>query len=203
MVWMISDIVKPAVVRIITPAAKGFLRMGLTPNVVTILGAIGVVLSSFYFYVDSRFFLGTLVVALFILSDLFDGTMARISEQGSSPWGGFLDSTLDRITDASIIIALLLGLNKTQDQLIPVLLVALLTGMLGPYIRAKAESLDIECSGGIAERTERLVIVLLFTALHGLHVPYALALGMWLLAILGTVTVIQRILIVKRAVRSK
>lgn len=203
MVWMISDIVKPAVVRIITPAAKGFLRMGLTPNVVTILGAIGVVLSSFYFYVDSRFFLGTLVVALFILSDLFDGTMARISEQGSSPWGGFLDSTLDRITDASIIIALLLGLNKTQDQLIPVLLVALLTGMLVPYIRAKAESLGIECSGGIAERTERLVIVLVFTALHGLNVPYALTLGMWLLAILGTVTVIQRILIVKRAVRSK
>ena len=125
MVWMIRDIVKPAVVRIITPAAKGFLRMGLTPNVVTILGAIGVVLSSFYFYVDSRFFLGTLVVALFILSDLFDGTMARISEKGSSPWGGFLDSTLDRITDASIIISLLLALNKTHDQLIPVVLVAL------------------------------------------------------------------------------
>lgn len=203
MVWMISDIVKPAVVRIITPAAKGLLRIGLTPNMVTILGAIGVVLSSFYFYVDSRFLFGSLVVMIFILSDLFDGTMARISEQGSSPWGGFLDSTLDRITDASIIIALLLGLSKSQDQLIPVVLVALLTGMLVPYIRAKAESLGIECSGGIAERTERLAIILVFTALHGLQVPYALTLGMWLLAILGTVTVIQRILIVKRAVRNE
>ena len=203
MVRMISDVVKPAVVRIITPVAKGFLRMGLTPDIVTIVGTIGVIFSSFYFYGESRFFLGTLIVAAFILSDLFDGTMARISEKGTSPWGGFLDSTLDRISDASIIIALLLALNKTQDQLIPVVLAALLTGMLVPYIRAKAESLGIECSGGIAERTERLGIVLIFTALHGLHVPYALALGMWLLAILGTVTVIQRILIVKRAVKNK
>ena len=203
MVWMISDIVKPAVTRIITPAAKGLLRMGLTPNIVTILGAIGVVFSSFYFYMDSRFFLGTLLVTIFVLSDLFDGTMARISDQGSSPWGGFLDSTLDRITDSSILIALLLGLNKTQDRLIPVVLVALVTGMLVPYIRAKAESLGIECSGGIAERTERLAIALLFIGLHGLHVPYSLAIGMWLLAILGSVTIVQRILIVRRAVTNK
>ncbi|MBI3429905.1 MAG: CDP-alcohol phosphatidyltransferase family protein [Actinobacteria bacterium] len=196
---MISDIVKPAVTRVITPAAKGLLRLGLTPNIVTILGSSGVVVSSFYFYVDSRFFLGSLVVSVFALSDLFDGTMARISEAGSSPWGGFLDSTLDRITDSSIIIALLIGLNKTQDRLIPVVLVALVTGMLVPYIRAKAESLDIECSGGLAERTERLTIALLFTGLHGLQVPYSLAIGMWLLAILGTVTVIQRILIVRSA----
>ena len=174
--------------------------MGLTPNIVTILGTIGVVFSSFYFYVNSRFFLGTLVVSVFIFSDLFDGTMARISNRGSSRWGGFLDSTLDRITDSSIIIALLLGLNKSRDPLIPVVLVALVTGMLVPYIRAKAESLDIECSGGIAERTERLVIALVFIGLHGLHLPYALAIGMWLLALLGTVTVIQRILIVRSAV---
>jgi CDP-diacylglycerol--glycerol-3-phosphate 3-phosphatidyltransferase len=105
------------------------------------------------------------------------------------------------MTDASIIVALLLGLNKTQDPLIPVVLVALVTGILVPYIRAKAESLDIECSGGLAERTERLVIALFFIGLHGLGVPHALALGMWLLAILGAVTVIQRIMIVRKAVK--
>lgn len=203
MVRMISDILKPAVTRVITPAARGLLRIGMTPNGVTIVGAVGVVASAFYFYVDSRFFIGSLVVAVFILSDLFDGTMARISEQGSSPWGGFLDSTIDRITDSSIIVALLLGLNKSQDPLIPVVLVALVTGILVPYIRAKAESMDLECSGGLAERTERLVIAILAIGLHGLNVPYALAIGMWLLAILGAVTVIQRILIVRNAVRAE
>ena len=202
MVWMISDILKPAVTRVITPTAKGLLRIGLTPNAVTIVGAVGVVASAFYFYIGSRFFIGSLVVAVFVLSDLFDGTMARISKQGSSPWGGFLDSTIDRITDASIIVALLIGLSKSQDPLIPVILVALVTGILVPYIRAKAESMDIECSGGVAERTERLAIAIFFIGLHGLSVPYALAFGMWLLAILGAVTVIQRILIVRNAVRA-
>lgn len=200
--WMISDIVKPAVTRFITPAARGLLRIGLTPNAVTLVGVVGVVASAFYFYLDSRFFIGSLVVSVFALSDLFDGTMARISERGSSPWGGFLDSTIDRMTDASITIALLLGLNRTQDPLIPVVLVVLITGILVPYIRAKAESLDIKCSGGLAERTERLVIALFFIGLHGLHLPYALAIGMWLLAILGAVTVVQRILIVRNATRA-
>jgi CDP-diacylglycerol--glycerol-3-phosphate 3-phosphatidyltransferase len=75
------------------------------------------------------------------------------------------------------------------------------TGLLVPYIRAKAESFAIECSGGIAERTERLMISLSAIALDGLGVPYVLAAGMWLLAILGLVTVFQRMLIVKRALK--
>jgi CDP-diacylglycerol--glycerol-3-phosphate 3-phosphatidyltransferase len=75
------------------------------------------------------------------------------------------------------------------------------TGILVPYIRAKAEMFGIACSGGIAERTERLVIALSAIALDGLGLPYALALGMWLLAILGLITVIQRLIIIKRASR--
>jgi CDP-diacylglycerol--glycerol-3-phosphate 3-phosphatidyltransferase len=71
--------------------------------------------------------------------------------------------------------------------------------MLVPYIRAKAESFGIECKGGIAERTERLIISLTAVGLEGLGVPYVLATGMWLLAVLGILTVVQRMLIVKRA----
>jgi CDP-diacylglycerol--glycerol-3-phosphate 3-phosphatidyltransferase len=69
-----------------------------------------------------------------------------------------------------------------------------------PYIRAKAESFGISCSSGIAERTERLIISLAAIGFDGLGVPYVLAIGMWLLALLGTYTVIQRMLIVKRAI---
>jgi CDP-diacylglycerol--glycerol-3-phosphate 3-phosphatidyltransferase len=71
--------------------------------------------------------------------------------------------------------------------------------MLVPYIRSKAESFSIACSGGIAERTERLMMAMSAIALDGLGVPYVLAGGMWLLAVLGAVTVIQRMLIVRRA----
>jgi CDP-diacylglycerol--glycerol-3-phosphate 3-phosphatidyltransferase len=140
------------------------------------------------------------IICIFALSDLFDGTMARISQKGSSKWGGFLDSTIDRITDSAILIGVSIFLIDKDDPLAVVVIVTLVTGMLVPYIRAKAESFNIECSGGIAERTERLIISLVAIGFDGLGVPYVLSIGMWLLAALGTYTVIQRMLIVKRAV---
>ena len=199
---MISDLLKPAVTRLITPTAKGLLRMGLTPNSITLLGGLGVLVSAYVLYPTKHFFAGSLIIMIFVLSDLFDGTMARISQQGSSPWGSFLDSTVDRVVDSSILIALILGLVSSGDRLIPVILIAILTGVLVPYIRAKAESIGVECSGGLAERTERLMIALVAIALHGHGVHFALAIGMWLLTVLGTFTVMQRILIVKAAVKN-
>ena len=196
---MISRIVKPAVTRFITPVASFAVRMGVTPNAVTWIGALGVVVSSLYFYPRGDFFLGTAVISFFALSDLFDGTMARISHAGASRWGGFLDSTIDRITDSAVLIGLLIFLIESEDQLSIMVIITLVTGILVPYIRAKAEIFGIACSGGIAERTERLVISLSAIALHGLGVPYALTLGMWLLAILGLITVTQRLIIVKRS----
>jgi len=159
----------------------------------------GVVASALYFYPRGDFFLGTAVIFIFALSDLFDGTMARISKSGASKWGGFLDSTIDRITDSSILIGVTIYLIGANDSLSPIVLVSLVSGMLVPYIRAKAEIYQIQCSGGIAERTERLMISMSAVALDGLGIPYVLAVGMWLLAILGCITVVQRMIIVKRA----
>jgi CDP-diacylglycerol--glycerol-3-phosphate 3-phosphatidyltransferase len=196
---MLSARLKPAVTRVITPVASFALRIGITPNAVTWTGAIAVVASALYFYPKGDFFLGTVIICIFALSDLFDGTMARISQKGSSKWGGFLDSTIDRITDSAILIGVCIFLIDKNDPLAVVVIVTLVTGMLVPYIRAKAESFNIECSGGIAERTERLIISLAAVGFEGLGVPYVLSIGMWLLAALGTYTVIQRVLIVKRA----
>ena len=199
MVAMLSAYLKPAVTRAINPIARGALRVGLTPNAVTFVGALGLISSALYFYPRQEFFVGTLFISLFALSDLFDGAMARISESGSSKWGGFLDSTIDRITDSAILLGLILALVDSDDRLLPVALGALVAGTLVPYIRAKAESLQIECSGGIAERTERLIITLTAIGFEGLGIPYALAIGVWALLILAAVTVVQRILIVKAA----
>lgn len=196
---MLSASLKPAVTRAINPIARGALRVGLTPNAVTFIGAIGLIISALYFYPRQEFFVGTLFITFFALSDLFDGAMARISAKGASKWGGFLDSTIDRVTDSAILIGLILALIDTADPLLSVALGALVAGTLVPYIRAKAESLGIECSGGIAERTERLIIALTAIGLEGLGVPYALAIGVWALFILAAVTVFQRIRIVKAA----
>jgi CDP-diacylglycerol--glycerol-3-phosphate 3-phosphatidyltransferase len=199
MVLMLSASLKPAVTRAINPIARGALRVGLTPNSVTSTGAIGLVVSALYFYPRQEFFWGTIVISLFALSDLFDGAMARISQKGASKWGGFLDSTIDRVTDSAIMVGLILALVNSDDPLAPIALVALVSGGLVPYIRAKAEAHGIECSGGIAERTERLILVLTAIGLDGLGVPYALTIGIWALLILTIVTVVQRTLIVKAA----
>jgi CDP-diacylglycerol--glycerol-3-phosphate 3-phosphatidyltransferase len=197
---MLSARLKPAVTKVITPVASFALRIGITPNAVTWVGAIGVVVSSLYFYPRGEFFVGTLIICVMALSDLFDGTMARLSSSGSSRWGGFLDSTIDRITDSAILLGVSLYLINQADSLAYVAIATLVTGLLVPYIRAKAESFGTACSGGIAERTERLIISLAAIGFDGLGVPYVLAVGMWLLAILGVFTVAQRMLIVKRAI---
>ena len=199
---MLSRTLKPAVTRLITPVAAFALRIGITPNAVTWVGAVGVVASALYFYPLGDFFIGTAFIAFFALSDLFDGTMARISKAGASQWGSFLDSTIDRVTDSAILLGVSIYLINNDDPLSFVVIATLVTGMLVPYIRAKAESFSIECTGGIAERTERLIIALSTIALDGLGVSYVLPVGMWLLAVLGAVTVIQRMLIVRKAFHS-
>jgi len=196
---MLSRSLKPAVTRLITPVAAFALRIGITPNAVTWVGAVGVIASALFFYPRGDFFLGTAVIAFFALSDLFDGTMARISKAGASKWGSFLDSTIDRVTDSAILLGVSIYLINEGDELSFVVIATLVTGMLVPYIRAKAESFGVECSGGIAERTERLIMAMSAIALDGLGVPYVLAGGMWLLAVLGAVTVVQRMLIVRKA----
>ena len=191
---------KPSVTKVITPVAAFALRRGITPNAVTWVGAIGVVFSSLYFYPRGEFFIGTVIICIMALSDLFDGTMARLSSAGSSRWGGFLDSTIDRVTDSAILLGVALYLIERNDGLAYVALATLVTGLLVPYIRAKAESFAIACSGGIAERTERLIISLAAIGFDGLGVPYVLSIGLWILAILGVFTVVQRMFIVKRAI---
>jgi CDP-diacylglycerol--glycerol-3-phosphate 3-phosphatidyltransferase len=198
---MISDIFKPAVVRLISPTARGLLRIGLTPNSVTTIGAIGVIATALIAYPNGHLFGGTVAICCLALSDLFDGTMARLSEQGPSRWGGFLDSTIDRVTDSAITLGLLIYLAQNNDALAYVLLVSIVSGFLVSYIRAKAESLQIECKGGFAERTERLIILLTAIGFTGLGVDYILTVGIWALALASVITVLQRLQIVWKATK--
>ena len=198
---MISSHLKPQVTRLINPVVKMAVRLGVTANGVTISGAVGTVASALYFYPRGELFVGTLVICFFALSDLFDGAIARLTNGTGTTWGGFLDSTIDRVTDAAIVIGVLIYIID-RDQIAAILiLLSLVTGGLIPYIRAKAESLSIECSGGIAERTERIVISLTAIGLYGLGIEIALVIGFGILAILGIVTVVQRMFIVYRALQ--
>jgi len=199
---MISAHLKPQVTRLINPVVKGAVRLGVTANGVTIVGAIGTVTSALYFYPRGDLFLGTLVICVFALSDLFDGAIARLTNGTGTKWGGFLDSTIDRVTDAAILIGVLLYMVDRDNTVAILILFSLVTGGLIPYIRAKAESMSIECSGGFAERTERIVISLTAIGFYGLGVDFSLLVGFGLLSFVGVITVVQRMAIVFRALKN-
>jgi CDP-diacylglycerol--glycerol-3-phosphate 3-phosphatidyltransferase len=201
MVPMISAHVKPQITRLINPVVKAAVRLGITANAVTIAGGLGTVASALYFYPRGDLFLGTMFISFFALSDLFDGAIARRTGGEGTSWGGFLDSTIDRVTDSAILIGALLYFLDEDETVALFVLISLVVSGLIPYIRAKAESMKVECSGGIAERTERLIIALTAIGLYGLGVDLAAIIGFILLASLGVVTVIQRIVIVYLALR--
>ena len=196
---MISAHLKPQVTRLINPVVKLAVRAGITANGVTIVGAVGTLGSAFYFYPKGELFVGTLAICFFALSDLFDGAIARVTNGSGTAWGGFLDSTIDRVTDAAILIGVLLYMIDRDQTVSILILIALVSGGLIPYIRAKAESMSIECSGGFAERTERVVLSLTAIGLYGLGVDFALIVGFGLLSAAGLFTVLQRMVIVYRA----
>jgi len=136
-----------------------------------------------------------------VLFDLFDGAVARASNKGVSKWGALLDSTLDRLSDAAIFIGALLYFIDKSDRLVPIVLIATCASFMVSYIKARAEALGIECNGGLAERSERLIIALVAYGLHGLGVNYSMAIGIWVLAIISIFTMAQRLTIVYKAVK--
>jgi CDP-diacylglycerol--glycerol-3-phosphate 3-phosphatidyltransferase len=163
---------------------------------VTAAGAFFTILAAVLTFPQGRFFLGTMLIIVFVLFDLLDGTIARLSEKGSNAWGALLDSTLDRLTDAVILGSILWFMISEDDPLVPLVLLTIVLGFLISYIKARAESLGIECNGGLAERTERIIIVLTTVGFAGLGVDYIMGIGFWVLAIASLVTVVQRLRIV-------
>ena len=189
---MLSGLLRDPVTRAITPLAKGLLRIGISPGAVTASGSIGATVAAATLIPTGHLFVASLLIGAFAISDLLDGTMARISGQ-TSDWGAFLDSNLDRVTDAAIFGSLAIYYSTRSRLYLVLSLVGLAAGFLVSYARARAESLGFECSGGLMERAERIILVLLVIALTGLGVPYVAAVGLWLLAIGSAFTFAQRL----------
>jgi CDP-diacylglycerol--glycerol-3-phosphate 3-phosphatidyltransferase/CDP-diacylglycerol--inositol 3-phosphatidyltransferase len=189
---------------LISPVARLLLRLNVSPDAVTVVGTAGVVAAALWFFPRGQLIAGVLVITAFVFSDLLDGTMARMSGR-TSTWGAFLDSTLDRMGDSAIFGGLVLYYADVvgSEMLTALTLYCLVTGWLTSYTRARAESLGYEAKGGIAARADRLVAVLVAAGLSDIFdVPVLLEVVLWLLAVASTVTVVQRILTVRRQARA-
>ncbi len=190
---------------IAAPIARLLLRLGVSPDAVTLIGTVGLAAGALYFYPQGRFFLGTVVITAFVFSDLVDGHMARESGR-TSPFGAFLDSTLDRLGDAAVFTGLALWFAWDGDSRLYLVLslICLVMGNVTSYARARAESLGFEAKVGIAERADRLVAILLLTGLGGLFdLPVLMYVALWALAVASTVTVAQRIWVVRRQAQAR
>lgn len=192
-------LLRPAVTRVLTPLGRALARRGIGPNTVTAVGTVGTAAAALFFYPRGQLAVGTLVITFFVLADLLDGVLARLGGGRGSVWGAYLDSTLDRVGDAAIFAGLVFYFVRNgQPVLTGVALFCMVAGLLVSYAKARAEGLGLSCDVGLVERPERLVAVLLPSFLHGLGVPYVLAVCLWLLAAASAVTVVQRVVHVYR-----
>jgi CDP-diacylglycerol---glycerol-3-phosphate 3-phosphatidyltransferase len=197
---MLNRFARAFFTKLFTPVARLLLRLGVSPDIVTVVGTVGVCFGALAFYPRHEFFWGTIVITVFVFSDTVDGVMARMSGRSSS-WGAYLDSTLDRVGDSAIFGGLVLYYAGRGGQLsmAGLALACLILGSVVSYAKARAEGLGMTANVGIAERADRLVAVLAATGLVGLGVPeILLTVVLWLLAAASLVTVVQRMLGVRR-----
>ncbi|MBM3689365.1 MAG: CDP-alcohol phosphatidyltransferase family protein [Actinobacteria bacterium] len=188
---------------VLEPPARLLLRLHVSPDVVTLIGTLGTCTAALVFFPRGDFVPGCLIIAAFVLCDLLDGTMARLSGR-AGPWGNFLDATLDRIADGCVFGALMLWAAATQSAWTTAAsLACLVGGQVISYAKARAEAVGATANVGIAERAERLIVVLLAALLAGLGVPYVLPIALGILAVVSVVTVIQRIVVVRRQLYAK
>lgn len=188
---------------VLAPVINLLIGLKVSPDAVTLVGTLGVAGGALGFYPRGELFWGTIVITCFVFSDLVDGAMARKVGRtpGASTFGSFWDSTLDRLGDGAIFCALALYFAGPGDSglYLGLSLICAVMGSVTSYARAKAESLGLDAHVGIAERADRLVAILVMTGLSGLFDLIILCqITLWALAVASTVTVVQRVWVVRR-----
>lgn len=198
---------RPAITRIADAPAERLLKAGVSPDAVTLAGTVGVVVSALALLARGYFFAGAVVITVFVLTDMLDGAMARKRQaQGHrlSVFGGWLDSTSDRVADAAVFGALVWWFSGAGDNrmLAGVALFSMVAGSVVSYAKARAEGLGLTANVGLMERAERLVLTLVAVGLVGIGAPdLILTVALWVLAAATAVTVVQRGIEVRRQAR--
>ncbi len=197
---MLNALARGSVSRVTDPIGRGLLRLGLSPDLVTVIGTVGAVVSSIVLFGTGHLFWGTVAVTAFVFFDLFDGAMARARGYGTD-FGQVLDASCDRIADGALFGALAFYcLTLKHDSLLGIAcLIILVAGQVISYVKARADSVGLHIGGAIAERAERNVLGLVGAGLAGLGLDVALPICLWLLAAACLVTVVQRLAQVRTA----
>jgi CDP-diacylglycerol---glycerol-3-phosphate 3-phosphatidyltransferase len=175
------------------PLGRGLVRLGVSPDAVTLVGTAGVVVASIWLVGTGKLVAGTIVITLCALLDVLDGAMARARGHGTR-FGAVFDSTMDRVADGAVFGALAWWLATSGQRLLAaIVLVCLVGGQVVSYVKARAEAAGFTCDVGVAERMERLILVGIGALLTGFGVDWGLGAAIWILAVLSVATAGQRI----------
>jgi CDP-diacylglycerol--glycerol-3-phosphate 3-phosphatidyltransferase len=201
---MLNIFARASVSRLIEPVGGGLSRAGISPDAITLIGTIGTVASSLWFFPRGQLLVGTIAVTVFVLLDVLDGAVARARGSGT-PYGTVLDATCDRVADGALFAGLTWWCFGIGDKrlLAVAALLCLVSAQVISYIKARAEATGLSADGGMIERAERFIIALVGAGLAGLGVPFALDVALWLLAGLQLVTVAQRMVSVRRSAQQR
>jgi CDP-diacylglycerol--glycerol-3-phosphate 3-phosphatidyltransferase len=189
------------------PLGKALVKTGLTPDAVTVIGTAAAIAAAVTLFPTGHLFWGTMVISLFVMFDMLDGAMAR-ARGGGTKYGAVLDATCDRVTDGAIFggLAWWAVFHENSKPLFLATLVVLVTSQVISYAKARAEASGLSADGGLIERPDRLVIVLVGAGLTGIGgywgiewLNWAVHVAMWILAVLSIVTVFQRVLAVRNS----
>lgn len=197
-----SDKLKKTSDRIVIPLARFLLKMKFSPDAITLLGGIATGFVSILFLAQGKWLVGGILLFFVTSLDMVDGAMARILDRKSN-WGAFLDSVTDRISDGLIMGSLAFYFFSQQNALLMILMIwALVAAEVTSYARAKAEGLGFDGKVGLAERPERLAFLVWGPILIGLGLNWLIPIMVWGLVIASTITVLQRVVHVKRQAQS-
>lgn len=185
--------------KLLTPVAKILVKLHVTPNLVTSVGTLCAAAASIGFFGTGHLWVGAIVVAIVLFADSLDGILARLAGN-TSAFGAFLDSTLDRIADGAVFGALLywviVGFDPSLARTIAIIAGIICMSAISavPYARARAENIGVSAKIGIAERSDRLIVILFCALIQDLSsLDWVLALGFVWVAFAALVTVGQRV----------
>jgi CDP-diacylglycerol--glycerol-3-phosphate 3-phosphatidyltransferase len=183
------------------PFAVLFIKLRISADVITFIGTLGVCLTSVIYFSNGQFLIGALLFTFFVGFDALDGTMARMLNK-KSKWGAFFDSVMDRIADGVVLASISYYFLIQQENLLFIVsLIALISSEIVSYTKARAEGLGLTCDTGIAERPERVIIIIFGTFLTGLGLSMAIQWSIWILAVVSLITVLQRMNFVYKQVK--
>lgn len=175
---------------ILDPIGMFLNRLGLTPNTITLLGLVGTSVGA-YFLSQGKMTTGAFILLASVLVDAFDGTMARLRGEPSD-FGGFVDSVSDRYAELITFAGLLYFFLSQNDELgVMVSFAAAAGSVLVSYVKARAEGLGFTAKVGILTRVERYLVLI---PLLVFNQPFIAVL---VIAVLGNITALQRILHVR------